>query len=72
MSLNGGPYWAHYNDNTNDEFAGAYAGTYASYAQGIPSSTLINQVAQIGNYRVLVHHLMLRFFFAIIRPAMKQ
>jgi hypothetical protein len=59
MSLNGGPYWAHYNYNANDKFAGAYAGTYASYAQGIPPATLTNQVIQTGSYRAMVHHLML-------------
>jgi hypothetical protein len=58
MSFNGGPYWAHYNDNANDKFAGAYAATYAAYAHGTPPATLTNQVVQTG-YRAMVHHLML-------------
>jgi hypothetical protein len=54
MSLNSGPYWAHYNDNANDKFAGAYAGMYASYTRGIPPATLTNQVVHTGSYQAMV------------------
>jgi hypothetical protein len=59
MPLNGGPYWAHYNDNANDKFAGIYSGTYASCARGIQPASLTNLVAQAGSNRAMVHHLML-------------
>jgi hypothetical protein len=59
MPLNGGPYWAHYNDNANDKFAGIYSGTYASCARGIQPALLTNLVAQAGSNRAMVHHLML-------------